>query len=171
MMGLDAAMMRGPGTAPGAERSGSGKSAQSVGHLAKAAVASARTAALEAGLELPRNAQGLAASGIARGADPASIFAGLLAGNTGDPVVDAPADEVEGGVVVPDTGDVGDAPVADGGDAADVAVGDTVIPVEDDGSGVIEGGTGGFDVTESTAVADAAEIALAILEDAIQADE
>lgn len=52
-----------------------GKSAESVGHAAKAAVAAAR----EAGLDVPRNAQGLAASQIARGADPASIFAARTA--------------------------------------------------------------------------------------------
>lgn len=175
LTGIDAPMMRGPGTVPGAEKSGSGKSAQSVGHLAKAVVASARSAALEAGVELPRNAQGLAASGIARGADPASIFAGLLAGDTGDlpvdPPADVPADGFDGSVVVPDAGDVGDVPVADGSDAADVAVGDPGSSVEGDGSGVAEDGLGDVDVTESTAAADAAEIALAILEEAFQDEE
>ena len=48
-----------------------GKSGQSVGHLAKTAVAEARAA----GVELPKNAQGHAASRIAGGADPASVFA------------------------------------------------------------------------------------------------
>ena len=42
---------------------GPGRSALSVGHLAKAAVAEARAA----GIDLPRNAQGMAASRIARG--------------------------------------------------------------------------------------------------------
>ena len=51
-----------------------GKSGQSVGHLAKAAVAEARAA----GVELPKNAQGHAASRIAGGADPASVFAALV---------------------------------------------------------------------------------------------
>lgn len=49
---------------------GPGKSAQSVGHRAKAAVA----AAAEAGISLPKNAQGLAASQIARGVEAALIF-------------------------------------------------------------------------------------------------
>ncbi|MHA6262937.1 hypothetical protein ACXYMO_07030 [Arenibacterium sp. CAU 1754] len=52
-----------------------GKSAQSIGHQAKQAVAAAR----EAGVEAPRNAQGAAASQIAQGADPASVFAARIA--------------------------------------------------------------------------------------------
>ena len=67
-----------------------GKSAQSVGHLAKAAVAEARAA----GADLPRNAQGMAASAIARGADPASVFAAMIV--VPEPVVD------DGGGVVDD---------------------------------------------------------------------
>jgi len=51
-----------------------GRRGEAVGQQAKAAVSAAR----EAGAELPKNAQGLAASGIARGADPASIFAALV---------------------------------------------------------------------------------------------
>lgn len=47
---------------------GPGKSAQSVGHRAKAAAASA------AGAAPPKNAQGLAASQIARGVEAALIF-------------------------------------------------------------------------------------------------
>ena len=64
-----------------------GKSAQSVGHMAKAAVLEARAA----GAELPKNAQGVAASAIARGADPASVFAALI--TPPDPVVEEPAVE------------------------------------------------------------------------------
>ena len=56
---------------PATDQTRPGKSGQSVGHIAKQAVASARAA----GIELPANAQGLAASQIAKGADPASIFA------------------------------------------------------------------------------------------------
>lgn len=48
-----------------------GRSGAAVGQQAKAAVA----AAIEAGIDVPRNAQGLAASSIARGADPAALFA------------------------------------------------------------------------------------------------
>lgn len=55
-----------------------GKSAMSVGHQAKAAVAEARAA----GVELARNAQGFAASQIARGADAASVFAAQIAALT-----------------------------------------------------------------------------------------
>ena len=47
-----------------------GKSASAVGQMAKQAVAAAR----EAGLDVPKNAQGLAASQIAQGASPESIF-------------------------------------------------------------------------------------------------
>lgn len=64
--------MHGPPVGQGANRPGN--SAQSVGHQAKAAVA----AATEAGQEVPKNAQGLAASAIARGADPATLFAAMV---------------------------------------------------------------------------------------------
>lgn len=57
--------------AQGTAARGAGKSAQSIGQLAKAAVAVAR----EARADLPSNAQGLAASAAARGIDPASLFA------------------------------------------------------------------------------------------------
>lgn len=50
-----------------------GKSAQSIGTLAKQAVAAARLA----GADMPANSRGTAASQIAQGADPASIFAAL----------------------------------------------------------------------------------------------
>ena len=50
-----------------------GNSANSVGHQAKAAVAAAK----EAGIDVPRNAQGMAASAIAQGAEPGSVFAAL----------------------------------------------------------------------------------------------
>lgn len=55
---------------------------QTVGHKAKAAVAAAR----DAGVELPKNAQGLAASGIAGGVDPSSLFVAFVG-----PVEDAQA--------------------------------------------------------------------------------
>lgn len=86
-----------------------GKSAQSVGHMAKAAVAEARAS----GVDLPKNAQGMAASAIAKGADPASVFAALVVPPapdsdapgtpvTDEPVIDTPApngpDVVEDGV-------------------------------------------------------------------------
>ena len=59
----------------GAEVRGAGKRAEAVGHQAKASVAAAR----EAELEVPKNAQGKAASAIARGIDPASLFAARVA--------------------------------------------------------------------------------------------
>ena len=71
-----------------------GKSAASVGHLAKAAVAAAQ----EAGVDLPKNAQGLAASQIAKGADPASLFAAVVSDE--DPTVNPVAPEDE--TAVPD---------------------------------------------------------------------
>lgn len=77
-----------------------GRRAEAVGQQAKAAIAAAR----EAGAELPKNAQGIAASGIARGADPSSIFAALVGpvGEAGD---------------TPDTGGVTTTPPQEGGDA------------------------------------------------------
>lgn len=52
-----------------------GKSAQSIGHQAKQAVAEARAS----GIDLPKNAQGFAASSISQGVDPASLFAAVSA--------------------------------------------------------------------------------------------
>ena len=73
--------------APDTGPTGPGKSAQSVGHRAKAAVADAR----EAGLEVPKNAQGYAASMIAKGADPATLFAALVQ----EPPQETPATNTE----------------------------------------------------------------------------
>ncbi len=93
--------------------------AGAVGQQAKVAVAAAR----ETGAELPKNAQGHAASAIAHGAAPESVFAAR---------VSPPADD--GGS--PIGGAVGVAP-ADTGDVPDVAVGDTdptveTVPAEDE---------------------------------------
>ena len=134
-----------------------GKSAQSVGHMAKAAVAQAAAA----GADLPSNAQGLAASQIARGADPASVFAAFV------PQVD-PAGDAE--------------PVGEGMTPADGAVVDGATPDIDvvpptgvtdaDGDAVIPGPTQETDPTpaafDATPVADdpaaaSAMTALAIL--------
>ena len=90
-----------------------GKRADAVGQQAKAAVAAAR----ETGLELPKNAQGVAASGIARGADPASIFAALV----------APVAEGDG---VGDVGGVPTTPVDGGLDGLGVPVGEGDVPVD-----------------------------------------
>ena len=91
-----------------------GKSAQSVGHVAKAAVAEARAA----GVELPKNAQGMAASAIARGADPASVFAALLAPepDTGTDGPDTGTDGVDTDAAAPPVGDTGTpGPIVDDG--------------------------------------------------------
>lgn len=86
-----------------------GKSMQSIGYLAKMAVAQAR----ENGGEVQRNAQGAAASAFARGADMETVLASLVSAETpepqepeadGMPVVDAAP------VATPDA--VEDAPTA-----------------------------------------------------------
>lgn len=76
---------------------GPGKKMDAVGQQAKAAVNAAR----EAGIDLPKNAQGMAASGLARGADPETLFASLVTPE--DPTV--PDDPV-----VPDDPTVRDTP-------------------------------------------------------------
>lgn len=63
-----------------------GQSAHAPGQQAKAAIAAARAA----GLDLPKNAQGAAASQIAKGADAASLFAAQIAALTPDPVSTQP---------------------------------------------------------------------------------
>ena len=75
-----------------------GQSAHAPGQQAKAAIAAARAA----GLDLPKNAQGAAASQIAKGADAASLFAAQIAALTPDPVSTEPlaaAPQVEQGPV------------------------------------------------------------------------
>lgn len=52
-----------------------GQHGRAVGHIARQAV----TAATVAGADLPRNAQGFAASLIAKGADPESLFSAAVA--------------------------------------------------------------------------------------------
>ncbi|QMU57823.1 MAG: hypothetical protein GKR98_06205 [Boseongicola sp.] len=74
-----------PGARPSAAEGG--KRSMAVGQMAKQAVAAARADSAE----LPKNAQGLAASAIARGADPASIFTALVA----PPAVEVPPDSEE----------------------------------------------------------------------------
>jgi hypothetical protein len=77
-----------------------GKSAQSVGHLAKAAVAEAKAN----GVDVPKNAQGVAASAIARGAEPALVFAAQIE--------TPPVDEVPASDPTAPVGDTDDAPAA-----------------------------------------------------------
>lgn len=102
--------------APSGEARGVGKSAQAVGQQAKAIVAIAR----EAGAEVPRNARGLAASALARGIDPASLFAARVTEpeGLGDPI------------------EPGDAPVA-GAPVAEVSIdggetGSVITGIEED---------------------------------------
>ncbi len=86
-----------------------GKSAMAPGQLAKVAVAEARAA----GIEVPKNAQGFAASQIAKGADPASIFAAAV----------TPIDET-------DPADPDAAPVEEADVDAPVAGEDPAVPSE-----------------------------------------
>ncbi|MGR3291193.1 MAG: hypothetical protein ACU0C9_08365 [Paracoccaceae bacterium] len=71
--GLHAPPSRAPQAPPPSETNRPGNSAQSVGHRAKAAIAAAH----DSGVEVPKNAQGVAASQIASGADPATLFAAI----------------------------------------------------------------------------------------------
>ena len=63
------------GYGAGAETPRAAKRADAVGQQAKAVLAAAR----ESGADLPRNAQGLAASAVARGLDAGSLFAARTA--------------------------------------------------------------------------------------------
>ena len=93
----------------GMDDSGPGKKAVSVGHLAKAAVSAAR----EDGVDVPKNAQGMAASATARGIDPAGLFAALvgLSPTPGDP---------GGADSLPDDGATNGSDSADGAGPAEV---------------------------------------------------
>ena len=112
-------------------------------HRAKAAVS-----AREAGADIPPHAQGKAASAIARGIDPASLFTAMVdPGDTG---------ETDGGDPV-DTGD-GVVPVDDG--AVDDVVDDAVDEPDAGTGAVTDGGT------IDGAVMSAEDIALALLDEA-----
>ncbi len=77
-----------PVAAPAPTTAPRGKSAMAPGQQAKAAVAAARAA----GVDMPANAQGLAASQIAKGADAGSLFAMQIAALTPEPVAAASLD-------------------------------------------------------------------------------
>ena len=149
------------------------------GQLAKAAVQEAQVA----GAELPKNAQGIAASSIAKGADPASVFSALIP----EPVAETPdvapdtepdgtADAVSGGTGEPEAeaAPVGDAPVSDEGAAASgEPESDGVTPVSDDSGEVDVGDASGFEdnavpetetATETEAGTEDASLDLADLE-------
>lgn len=121
-----------------------GKSAQAVGQMAKAAVAEARAA----GVEMPKNAQGMAASAIARGADSSSVFLALV---QPDPITDdgAASDASGEEVAVRDAGEVSSAP-------AGTADAQTIVAAE-------EGYAAAADATASNMIKDEAETALALL--------
>lgn len=149
-------MMRRDMTTEGA--TGPGKKMMSIGHLAKAAV----TAARDAGAELPKNAQGVAASGLARSADPETLFASLIAPE--DPV--DPAPEVP---VVPDDPVVEDA--APDGEAATTLAKDMAVPVQDAPPELDDAGTflGTAQPQDSGLTVSAEDIALQLLAEAGEA--
>lgn len=133
-----------------------GRRADAVGQQAKASVSAAR----EAGAELPKNAQGLAASGIARGADPASIFAALV-------TEIAPSDA---------GGDVGGVPttaVDDPGVTAGAGSGD--VPVEATPSAPVAPlppSVADEEATDTTSVDDAGEVMqVAVSDSALSVDD
>ena len=127
-----------------------GKRAMAVGQQARAAVAEARAG----GAELPRNAQGVAASAIARGADPASVFAALVTPEV-PPEPVAPND----GPDLPGTGDtppVGEAP-------GDLVADETGEP--GGGDGEEDAGVTGVGPAAPGLTVDDGEIALALLQE------
>ncbi len=133
-----------------------GRRGEAVGQQAKAAVAAAR----EAGAELPKNAQGLAASGIARGADPASIFAALVTevapSDAGGDVGGVPTTAVDDPGVTSEAGSV-DVPV----DAAPSA------PIAPLPPSVVEG-----EASETPSVDDVGEVVqVAVSESALSVDD
>lgn len=84
---------------------GPGKKMQAIGQQAKAAVSAAR----DAGAAVPKNAQGMAASGLARGADAETLFASLLTPEAPvDPAISDSMEAVPKSMAVP----VQDAPPA-----------------------------------------------------------
>lgn len=86
LSGMGAGRMEMPG-ARGAGREGA------PGQVAKMAV----KMAAEAGAELPPNAKGLAASAIAKGADPESVFAAMIP--PAEPAPEPAPDTGDGGMV------------------------------------------------------------------------
>lgn len=119
--------------APLAETAGPSNRVNAIGQLAKTAVQDAR----ESGIELPKNAQGYAASRIARGADPESVFSALVSGNDSAAV----AEDAEG---ADDTVAVAAEAFADEADSADGEIGfaedtgssEDINLVPDDGEGL-----------------------------------
>ena len=107
----DVSMSQGLGNRP-VERPQMGKSAEAAGQRARAVVEEARAS----GADLPKNAQGIAASGLARGATAESLFAALVNAPVGEP--DSPVTG-EGGDTAPVDGAGGDGvevPVSGGDD-------------------------------------------------------
>lgn len=102
---LPAAKILPEARAPLPEAVGPSNRVNAVGQLARTAVQDAR----ESGIDLPKNAQGHAASRIARGADPESVFSALVADAA------PPEDGAEGAEEAADAPD-GDAVAAAGDD-------------------------------------------------------
>lgn len=137
---------------------GPGKSAMAPGQMAKAAVAEARAA----GAQLPANAQGLAASQIARGADPASLFAALI------PQSETPLDGGEGATGNP-AAPTGDAPDASPTDT--LPAGDTPIDAGPAGGVITDTATPDADTTPDVSIAAPEEAILDLIADAGDAPE
>ena len=101
-----------------------GKSAQAVGQMAKIAVTEAKAA----GVDLPKNAQGMAASAISKGADPSTVFAALATPDpiaddvaTTNDVLDVPSDVDSDVVAVPATDETSEGPTESADAPAQVA--------------------------------------------------
>jgi len=133
---------------PLAEAAGPSNRVNAVGQLAKSAVQDAR----ESGIELPKNAQGYAASQIARGADPESVFSALVSG--GDSAFAA-----GGAEGADETTDGGTAEAAAGADEADG---------EEDAIAAVDDAEPSEDISpfpEDDEILSAAETALSLLEE------
>lgn len=131
------------------EARGTGKSAQAVGQQAKAIVAIAR----ELGADIPKNAQGLAASTVARGIDPVSLFAARVA----EP--DGAGGTVEAGEAPVAYPPVSEVPV--GGETGSVAIG-----ADANGGTEAEALAGAFDAAKELIVSEDPSLALLIEETA-----
>ena len=111
-----------------------GKSPQSIGHLAKMAVAQAR----DAGAGMPKGAQGVAASAFAKGADMESVLASLIAADPADEGPDTPDVVVDPPVNVPDA----DTPVS-GPDTPTVTAGSDALTLPEVSVAVLPDAAGG----------------------------
>ena len=154
-----------PPPPPGAETSGVGRSEEATGQQAKQAVGDAR----QSGADMPKNAQGIAASQIAQGADPASIFAALFdaisdadAADEADIAVDEAGEGTESDSVADILSDaVTDLGVVSDTDTSDAESGLALLSVVDDSGSEGSSSNDAADVTETAEDAAAATAALA----------